>query len=71
MSQKQVKRYRRVVRKAAEEIAYGTFEDTLALPFRERLEICATIITRRRTWLITLWIVGFGVAALATLLVAI
>lgn len=69
MSQRRVKQIRRQVRQAREVIVHASFEDTLALPFRDRWEIAIAILTRRRSWLLAIPVVGFLIASLIALLV--
>lgn len=68
MSQRRAKRIRRQVRKAREVIVHASFEDTLHLPLRDRLEVAVAIITRRRPWLLAIPVVGLVVAGFIIML---
>jgi hypothetical protein len=64
MSQRRVKQTRRVIRKAREVIIHDSFDRTLGLPLRDRLEVALAIVTRRKSWLVGLYLVALLVSAL-------
>lgn len=68
MSGRRDKGIRRAIKKARGAVIMDSFERTLSLPFRERLEIAIAILTRRRPWIITAWLVGLALWTLIAVL---